>query len=198
MKATIQQSTALKGIYRLTKAKLSKPEHYDLEKQIILKRGEVVACKDITLRQTLADQMQGMIRQLHRICETEVVMIGNLLPTVGRAMIANNLTDATPTNTPLVNKVELGTGTTAPANGDTDLETGTYRNDVASLTNANHVAYMTGFFGATETSGTFREAGLFSDGTATLGTGVLLSRVAINITKSTSETLTLDWELTIN
>lgn len=123
----------------------------------------------------------------------------NLCPTVGRAAIANALTDSTPSPaTTRINYVALGTGTNSPANGDTTLQTETYRNTVASETNASNIAYITGFFSATETSGTFREAALFIEGTASANTGTLLSRVAINITKSTSETLTLDWTITIS
>ena len=121
----------------------------------------------------------------------------NLVPTVARAMLVNQLTDATPTNNPLLTHVALGSGTTPPANGDTTLETEVYRNAVASMVGSSNVASVTGFFNATETSGTYREAGLFSEGTGSPDTGVLVSHVAINITKSLSETLTMDWSLTI-
>ena len=139
---------------------------------------------------TIRDAVTGKIKRTYTY--------ENIIPTVGREMIANNLTDSTPTNTMLVNKVALGTGTNTPANGDTTLQTETYRNDVASRTNAQNIAYITGFFSATEVSGTFREVGLFVDGTGSANTGVLLLRVAINVTKSTSETLTIDWTLTIS
>jgi len=122
----------------------------------------------------------------------------NIIPTVGRAMLANNLTDATPTDDPRINYVALGTGTNAPANADTALQTETYRNTVASQTNSNNIAYCTGFFSATETSGTFRECGLFANGTGAADSGVLFSRVAINVTKGVTETLTIDWTITIS
>lgn len=123
----------------------------------------------------------------------------NLLPTVGRTAVANHLTSSSPSPADLrINYVALGTGVTAPANGDTILQTEVYRNAVASETNANNIAYITGFFSATETTGTYREAGLFINGTASANSGTLLSRVAINITKSNTETLTLDWSLTIS
>lgn len=122
----------------------------------------------------------------------------NILPTVGRAAVANALTDSTPSPATIrVNYVALGSGTNVPANGDTTLQTESYRNAIASQTNASNIGYLTGFFSATETSGTYREAGLFIEGTASANSGTLLSRVAINITKSTSETLTLDWTITI-
>lgn len=130
-----------------------------------------------------------------------VVRAHNIVTTVGRAAIANQLTNASPSPDPLrVNNVALGTGTNTPANGDTTLQTESYRNNVASQTNSSNIAYLTGFFSATETTGTFREASLFigGSGTGNPDTGTLLSRVALNITKSGSETLTLDWTITIS
>lgn len=139
---------------------------------------------------TIRDAKTGRIKR--------VMTVENIIPTVGREMLANNLTAASPTNTPRVTHVALGSGTNAPANGDTTLQTETYRNAAASRTNVNNVAYVTGFFSATETSGTYREVALFCNGTGSADSGVLLSRVAVNITKSTSETLTIDWTLTIS
>lgn len=122
----------------------------------------------------------------------------NLVPTVARQMIANNLTSGSPTNVMKITHCALGSSSTAPANGDTQLGTEVYRNNIASLTNSANIAYATGFFSATETSGTYAEAGIFSDGTGTANSGVLVSHVLISITKSTSVTLTLDWTLTIS
>lgn len=122
----------------------------------------------------------------------------NLVPTVGRQMIANNLTNASPTNVMKITHCALGSSGTAPANADTQLGTEVYRNTIASITNSSNIAYATGFFSATETSGTYAEAGIFSNGTGTANSGVLISHVSIAITKSTSVTLTLDWTLTLS
>ena len=122
----------------------------------------------------------------------------NLIPTVGRAAIASHLTNVAPTPTTLrANFTALGTGVTAPANGDTQLQTETFRKAIASETNSNNIAYMTAFYTAAEVSGTFFEAGIFIAGTVTVNTGTLFSRVAINITKSLTETLTIDYTITI-
>ena len=139
---------------------------------------------------TIRDKKTGKIK---RVYEYE-----NLIPTCGRTLLANQLTDASPTNDPRVNYVALGTGTTAPANSDTQLETEVFRNTVASQTNNNNIAYITGFIAATEDDGTYRECGLFADGGAGADTGVLVSHVAINVTKSNTETLTIDWTITIS
>lgn len=126
-------------------------------------------------------------------------VVDNLVVTAGKAGIASNLTAGSPTPASMrVNKIALGTGTNSPAAGDTTLQTETYRKNTASAASASNVATITGYFTATETSGTFREAGLFMSGTASADTGTLLSRVAINITKTTSDTLTIEWTITIS
>lgn len=130
--------------------------------------------------------------------EEQVFEYDNIIPTSGRTLIANNLTAAVPDNAIRLNKTALGTGTNPPANTDTQLQTEVYRNDLASRTNSNNIAYVTAFFNATEVTGTFREAGIFANGGSGANTGVLFSRVAINITKSNTQTLTLDWTLTIS
>jgi len=139
---------------------------------------------------TIRDAKTGAIKRVQNYC--------NLIPTVGRALLINQLTDTTPTNTPVINYTAVGTGTTAPDNADTTLETETYRKTVASLASVDNIGYVSAFYTAAEVTGTFKEAGIFVDGTGTVDTGVLLSRVAINVTKSNSETLTIDYTITIS
>ena len=140
------------------------------------------------LKFTIRDKKTGKIK---RVAEYD-----NLITTVGRQLLADNLTNGSPDHTPRINFVALGSGTTAPANADTALETFIYANAIASETNSANIAYFTGFFDATETTGTYKEAGLFADSTD--GTdGVLFSHVAIDITKSATETLTVDWTVTL-
>ena len=128
----------------------------------------------------------------------EIKEYDNLVVTAGRTGIASHLTAGSPSPTTLrVNYVALGTGVTAPANGDTTLQTEVYRKATASAANASNVATITGYYTAAETSGTYREAGLFMSGTGAADSGTLLSRVAINITKSVAQTLTIEWSVSI-
>lgn len=129
--------------------------------------------------------------------EEQVFEYNNVVTTAAWTMIANNFTATAPDNTMMLNKAVLGTGTTTPATTDTQLQAEVYRNNLASKSNVANIAYATAYFNATETSGTYREAGIVVDGTAGANTGVLVSRVAINITKTSSQTLTLEWTLTI-
>jgi hypothetical protein len=130
--------------------------------------------------------------------EVEVFEYDNVVTKDAWIMVANNFADATPANSMLFNKAVLGTGTNPPDEDDHQLQTEVYRNDLASKSNVENMAYATAYFNATEVTGTFREAGIVVDGTASANTGVLVSRVAINITKTNTQTLTLEWALTIS
>lgn len=121
----------------------------------------------------------------------------NLITNAGLTLIANNLTDPTPDNDMLINYAALGTDATAVALADTTLGTETYRNAIASLTNSANIAYATAYYNQTECNGTYKEAGIFCDGGAGADTGILLSHVNIDITKSLTEKLTVDWTLTL-
>lgn len=138
---------------------------------------------------TLTDIRTGKVR---------VFEYDNIVPLVGRTLFANNLTSDAPTNSMKMNKAAIGTGQAAPANSDVKLQTEVYRNEIASSSNDNNIAYGTAFFNATEVTGAFKEAGIFCNGTSAANSGVLLSRVAINISKTNSDAMTLDWVLTIN
>ncbi len=142
------------------------------------------------LKFTIRDGKTGKVKRTYEY--------KNLIPTVGRTMLADNLTNASPDDTPRINYVALGSDATAPVNGDTTLGTEVFRNLIASQTNASNVAFFTGFFSTTETTGTYNEAGLFANGGAGADTGILFSHVAISITKSNTETLTVDWTITIS
>lgn len=181
----IKENAGLKGVYRLTRANLETPEHFALN-------------DEITKRREAGVDFSELLARLHSMCKLEVLEYANLIPTVGRTLIANNLTAVSPTNLMLIKYAELGSGGTAPANGNTTLQTSVYRNAIASRTNASNLAYVTAFFNATETTGTYAEAGIFCDGTASAGTGILLSRVLISVTKTSTQTLTIDWTLTIS
>lgn len=120
----------------------------------------------------------------------------NLITTAGKAAIARALYDSA--FDPHVAYIELGTNATPPAAGDTALGTAAYRKATSSGNSSGAVVALTGYFTLTETSGSFKEAGLFIGGTGTLGTGTLLSHVAIDVTKTTSESMSVEWSITIS
>ena len=93
----------------------------------------------------------------------------------------------------------LGTGIGSATTNDTQLITETYRNDTASGTHADNVAYLTAFFTQTEVVGTFKEFGNVIAGTGSANTGSLWSHLAgLNWVKDNVTTLTIDCKYTFN
>lgn len=182
----VAEKASLKGVYTLTLAHIETAAQRALEAKI---RALREAGKEIG----------DMVRLLNSMCRTEKMVIENLLPTVGRTAIAQHLSAVSPTpSSLLVNYGAVGTGTNAAANGDTTLQTETFRNAIASRTNANNVAYITIFLATTDVTGTLREVGLFINGSASANTGTLFSRAIINRTKTSIQTLTIDHTVTIS
>jgi len=128
----------------------------------------------------------------------------NLVPTIGRSALADQIAGV---NTQEMEEIsiELGTGTTPPANGDTAMETPTHRKAIASAATSNNVATLAVNFTTGDLGGayTFKEAGMLGDGSAVTcqaavvgGTGILYSRVAISVAVSAVESLTVEFTYT--
>lgn len=123
-------------------------------------------------------------------------IVKNLVVTAGKASIADALRGTASKGE--ITYCAVGTGTTAPAIGDTQLETELARKQISTNSLASKVVTFRTFYNATEANGTLREAGLFGDlATATANTGTLYCRTAINRVKSASNTLSLSWALTV-
>lgn len=141
------------------------------------------------------------IAEFHRLYLAHQLVVHNKVVDRGTEMLARIVSGDT-TYTGIINYCALGTATTAGAAGDTQLTTETYRKLKSSSTFASNQAFVSTFFTATETSGTFGEVGHFIDGTATANSGRLFSRIGdpdtteLSVTKSTSETLTIDYKAT--
>ncbi len=92
----------------------------------------------------------------------------------------------------------VGTGTTPPAAGDTTLETEIFRKQISVRSSTLGVARFRTFFNTSEANDALKELGLFGDAaTVTADSGTLFCRLAIDKTKTSSETLTLDWEVAV-
>ncbi len=171
---------------------VSSLEAQKLQKEIT----EAIAKKDDVKYRLLVDE-------LHSKFLTRRLVVKNLIPTVGRTVFAMILA-GTFTYTGKINYCALGTSATAAANGNTQLGTEVFRKLVSSSTFANNIAYISTFFTANETTGTYYEVGHFIDGTATVNTGQLFSRIAdpetaeLPLTKSNTESLTVDYKVTIS
>ena len=110
----------------------------------------------------------------------------NLVVTAGKVLVAKMLMDESGFDTGLT-YIEVGTGTGAPALGDTALGTPTARKAVISspIRTANAVEYRA-FFPAADISADLKETGIFGHSTAsaTLGTGELFARALVTFSNA--------------
>ncbi|MFA6006922.1 MAG: hypothetical protein WC764_04345 [Candidatus Paceibacterota bacterium] len=195
----LNESASIKGEYRLT---LTLPETAKQEYQAILsflKTHPVSRLKDEIERASHASIYRGLLADYYKRAKVEEMVFSNLIPTVGRSVLAQRLANTT-TYTGIVNYAALGSGTTAPNNSDTQLGTESYRKTIDSQTYTNNVAYLSVFIPAGTATATHYEAGLFIDGAAGANTGQIFSRVLFSppVAKTALVSLTLDISLTIS
>jgi hypothetical protein len=117
----------------------------------------------------------------------------NLVVTAGKNHIADQLSSAPGGGA--MSHMAIGTGSTAPAAGDTALGAETDRNALTSRTDATNVVTYVGTWAAGDgTNAALREAGIFN----AAGAGTMLARhVYSNIDKGAGDTLTITWTVTI-
>jgi hypothetical protein len=123
--------------------------------------------------------------------------VKNLVVTVGKNFIASSMAKTT-TNTPAaMTHMEVGTGTTAAAAGDTALETAVASSRVtltSTTVTTNNVAYVATFPAGTGT-GALTEAGIFNASSS----GTMLCRTVFSvINKGAADTLGITWTVTVN
>lgn len=122
-------------------------------------------------------------------------LVNNMFVTAGKYSVAQGLRDV---NKGMITYCALGTGITAPALADTQLQTEIFRKLISVRSTVNNTTTFQTFFTTSEGNGILREAGLFGDdATAISGSGILFARAAINRVKSLSDTLTLSWAITV-
>lgn len=139
-----------------------------------------------------------MVAELERMFKIREYAMPNLIVTVGRSVVAQRLANTT-TYTGIINYGALGTGTNAPANGDTTLQTEVFRKVTASTSFTNHQAFIDFFYSKADTNGTYEEFGTFIDGTGSADTGQLFTRVLTGgWTKTSSESMTVAVQYTIS
>jgi hypothetical protein len=123
--------------------------------------------------------------------------VKNLVVTVGKNFIASSMAKTTTNSPAAMTHMEVGTGTTAAAVGDTALETavGSSRVTLTSTTvTTNNVAYVATFPAGTGT-GALTEAGIFNASSS----GTLLCRTVFSvINKGAADTLGITWTVTVN
>jgi len=116
----------------------------------------------------------------------------NLIVQVGKNFLASAV--ITSSTSPFV-AIAIGTGTTAAALGDTALQTEVARAAYTTSSVSTNVVSLSNTFAAGTGTGAITEAGVLNN--ATSG-GTLLSHVVFSaINKGASDTLTINWTITV-
>jgi hypothetical protein len=177
----------IKGEVTISVCDMTNPEAQVLQNKIVKAKGQ---------------EYRNLISELHSRFLKRQFTLHNICPIVGRAVIAARLAGDF-TYTGKVNYCALGTNSAGATENDIKLGTEVFRKLVSSLTFDDNVAYLSTFFTATETDGTYEEVGHFIDGTGVADSGQLFSRLEdsetgeLPVTKSNTESLTIDYKVTI-
>ena len=125
---------------------------------------------------------------------TDTREIKNLVVTAGKTFIASRMVGVAST---IMGFMELGTGTTAAAVGDTALETAIGSSRVAltsGTASTNVVTYVASFPAGTGT-GAVTEAGVFNDVSA----GTMLCRTVFSVVnKGAADAMSITWTITVS
>lgn len=123
----------------------------------------------------------------------------NIVPSVLRNEFATLIAWTTVTPTFKANYIALWDDNTTPANTDTLLWNETLRWLFTNRSSVNNIAYLDKFFSSAEVGwNSYLELGVFVDGTGTVDTWYLLSRILINESLGVNETLTINATFTIS
>lgn len=126
----------------------------------------------------------GLIKEIHEV--------DNLTVDAGKAWIAARIDDTPPA---AMSHMAVGTGTTAPAAGNTALETELARVALDSTANVGQTTTYTATFAPGVGTGAITEAGIFNAAAA----GTLLARLTFPvINKGAADTMTIVWDQDIN
>jgi hypothetical protein len=117
--------------------------------------------------------------------------VPNLVVTTGKTFIAARMV-GTPT---AMSHMGIGSGTTAPAVGDTALETELGRVSLTSSASAGAVVTYIASFGAGTGTGAVTEAGILNAGSA----GTLLCRTTFSVVnKGADDSMSITWTITVS
>ena len=117
--------------------------------------------------------------------------IDNLVVTVGKNFVASRMVGVASN---VMSHMAVGTGATAPAIGDTTLQTELNRQGLGSSSAAGAVASYSATFAAGQGTGALTEAGIFNASSA----GVMLCRTTFaTVNKGASDAITINWTVTV-
>ncbi len=177
----------------------------DIVKEISLKANYVLTvCNDevlaLIMQETGHDTPERALRDYTGKYRSQLKQRSghNLVPYTLRYSLASLIAGNTVTPTFKANYIALGTWSTLPANTDTQLDTEVIRRLFGDRRAIDNVAYLDKTFGSLEVWwNTYNEIGVFVDGTASVNTWYLFSRININQTMQALENLTVNVTFTI-
>jgi hypothetical protein len=138
---------------------------------------------------TVFDQITGEVKDTREI--------KNLVVTAGKTFIAAAMLKTTTNSPAAMTHMELGTGTTAAAVGDTALQTAIAgsRTALSSATSAANVVTYVSSFGAGTGTGAVTEAGIFNAASA----GTMLCRTVFSVVnKGANDAMSITWQITVS
>lgn len=136
-----------------------------------------------------------ILKQFPGVVESQQIF-ENLSPTAGFRQVTKAMSgNIAGVEEIMVNVHAMGNGSTAPGSSDTQLESEAVRKHLTSRAYEDNKAFYTIFYTASEAIGTFSEIGLFINGDPDVpDSGSLWDRSLLPITKSGTQTLTIDYE----
>ncbi len=164
MQKNIKDTVSVKGIVTFTNFVLRSKRAKEIEKYLNDARSIPMS------------RFQELTQELSRICEVRERIVQNLVVLAGRAVFARRLIGDT-TYTGAIDYGVLGTGSAAPASGNTKLGTEVFRKLFKSRTRITSAATLGYYYSTTDDDDTYEEFGVVIDGTASVDTGQLFSRV---------------------
>lgn len=116
----------------------------------------------------------------------------NLVVSSGKTFIASRMVG---TGSAVMSHMAVGTSTTAPVAGQTALVSEIARAAIVSGTSSTNVVTYSAVFAAGVGTGAITEAGILNAGAA----GTMLSRTVFSVVnKEADDSLTINWQITIN
>lgn len=141
------------------------------------------------LQITVFDQATGAVKDARNV--------KNLVVAVGKTFIAASMLKTSSNSPAAMTHMELGTGTTAAASGDTALQTAIAgsRTTLSSATSSANVVTYTASFGAGVGTGAVTEAGIFNAASA----GTMLCHTVFSVVnKGANDAMTITWAITVS
>ncbi len=181
----------------MTKDIIQKKEGVEATGEITIRSYQACTCLDARVTGHCQHKLGGRMRPLlNEMVQSNLIMQG---ASTGKDLLVQRLIGDT-TYTAIINYGAIGTGSTAPVVGNTQLQAEVARTTVAFAQDVgNNEAVVQFFFADTNlANGTYHEFGTFIDGTASANTGRIFNRAIFSsaYTKAAGTDTTVEVDIT--